>query len=567
MHRAFQETTRYRTYLDGDWEFVPDPDDEGERAGYESNFPEDAYALTVPCAWNADPRFHTHEGVAWYRRTFRLPDDTVARIRFEAVTHTADVYLDGERLGGHYGGFTPFEFVERLDAGEHELVVRVDSEPTAETIPLPEVDWFHYGGITRPVFVEALPDAYIDALRLDYELDGNVAGVSAAVDIAVPGDPPIDDDALELRIDGERVAESTVPLEPGTVRLEFEREVERWSPECPALYTVEGRLRKSGDDLRDRVGFRTLDVDGRDILLNGEPIEMRGTNRLEDHPDWGHALPKRLSRADVEILDSVGMNVVRDHYPEQQHFLDLCDETGIMVVEAIPFWQFDDDDFARDGVLERGKRMLRETIDRDYNRPSVVTWSLHNECETQQQGVYDATEELAAVAADADGSRLTTYASNNAYSDEEDVCYDLVDYASVNAYFGWYTEMDDWEAFLREDVLPAAPDQPVVLSEFGAGAVFGDRTLEKRRWSEGYQADLVVEIVETVESMDDVAGFWTFDYCDYRVGPRRSGSRPKNENNKGMLDAYRRPKDTFWRMREVLTGERRRNLAVDDASR
>lgn len=565
MHRAFQETTRHRTYLDGDWEFVLDPDDEGEQAGYASEFPDDALAISVPCAWNADPRFHNYEGVAWYRRTVRMPEDTHARLRFEAVTHTADVYLDGEHVGSHYGGFTPFEFVEHLEEGEHELVVRVDSGPTEETIPLPEVDWFHYGGITRPAFVEAVPDAYVEDIRLDYDLDGNDAAVTAVVDIAVPGAPGPDEDVLELRVDDERAVERTIPLAPGTVRLAFEREVERWTPERPTLYTVEAILDRSGDGLRDRTGFRTLEVSGRDLLLNDEPIEMRGTNRLEDHPDWGHALPNRLSRADVEILDSVGMNVVRDHYPEQQYFLDLCDETGIMVVEAIPFWQFDAEDFARDGVLRRGKRMLREVIERDYNRPSVVTWSLHNECATQQPGVYDATEELAAVAEEADGSRLTTYASNNAYADEEDICYGLVDYASVNAYFGWYSEMDDWEAFLREEVLPETTDQPVVLSEFGAGAVYGDRTLEKRRWSEGYQTDLVTEVVEAVESVAEMAGFWTFDYCDYRVGPRRSMGRPKNANNKGMLDAYRRPKDAFWRMRELLTGERRRNLALDSS--
>jgi beta-glucuronidase len=563
VHRSFTETTRYRRYLDGDWEFVPDPADTVSPDEIASNVPADSHAVTVPAAWNADPRFHDHEGIAWYKRSFEMPECSHTRIRFEAVSHTADVYLDGEHRCHHYGAFTPFEIVEYLEAGEHELVVRVDSEPTNETLPLPEVNWFHYGGITRPVFVEVVPDVYIDDIRVDYELDGTVASVEAKVDVATPGTGSGEKEQLSLRLDDTLVGETTFEPAGSTVTVGFERGVDLWDPDDPTLYRIEASLDRSGDVFRDRIGFRTIAVDGNDVLLNGEPVSFRGTNRLEDHPDWGPALPKGLSRRDVEILDGAGMNVVRDHYPERQYFLDLCDERGIMVVESIPIWQFDGDDFARGTVLERGKQMLREVISRDYNRPSVVSWSLHNECETQEQGVYEATEDLAAVARNADGSRLTTYASNNAFEGEADICYDLVDYASVNAYYGWYEEMDDWEAFLREEVIPAVGERPVVLSEFGGGSVYGDRTLERRRWSEGYQADLLVEIIEAVESIDEMAGFWTFDFCDYRVGPRRFESRPKNQNNKGMVDVYRRPKDAYWRVREVLTGKQHRHLDID----
>jgi beta-glucuronidase len=564
MLRAFEQTDRSRTFLDGEWEFLPDPDGSLD-SDIGQDFQNEAETISVPSAWNAHPKYYDYEGIAWYRRTFTLPEQQLLRLQFQAVSYFATVYIDGTKVETHEGGFTPFGITDRLDAGEHEILVRVDNAPTDTTIPLPTVDWPHYGGIIRPVYIEPLPEVAIDGLYVDYELEGDTAEITARVGIAVPGTPDVASERLTVRFEEDEVAEQSIPVEDATHEVQFERSIDRWTPDDPTLYSISARLEGNGDTLRDRTGFRTLDVDGRDILLNGEEITFKGTNRLEAHPDWGGALPKRLSKLDLELVEEVGMNIVRDHYPEQEYFLDLCDERGIMVVESLPYWGFEAEDFSRDGVLEKGKQRLETLIHRDYNHPSIVTWGLHNECETESEVVYDATKALADVAEQYDGSRLTTYASNSAYEDRDDICYDLVDFASINGYHGWYTEVKDWEAFLESEIL-GATDQPIVLSEFGAGGIFGDRALEKRRWSEGFQADLLEEVVDTALNMDEIAGFWTFCFSDYQIDPNHGDTmgRPKVQNNKGMLDAYRRPKESYWQLREYLTGIDERALTTDN---
>jgi len=565
-HRTFETApTRRRRVLDGIWAFVTDPEDAGVEAGYPERFPDDAERMDVPSAWNATSDYYDYEGVAWYRREFELPNGGPTRLSFGGVCHDATVWVDGERVADHYGGYTPFEAVERLDAGTHDVVVRADSTRDERSIPRPGTDWFPYGGITREVVVESIPEVFVDDLTVDYDLgDGSTddspddqADVTVTVSVRNLGDAT---DTQVTASVGDTSVEHEVSVDPGLteVSLTLERDVERWSPTDPRLYEVRAAV-ENGDDRderRERVGFRTVDVTDTEIRINGDPVEFRAVNRHEDHPEWGHAQPLRLQEIDLDLIDDAGLNAVRtSHYPNHPRFLDRCDERGVLVVEEIPYWQFDAERFAREGVLDRGRTMLRELIDRDHAHPSVVAWSVTNECANEEEGVVDATRELVAVARERDpNGRPVTLASNNYHPDGEgaDPCLALVDFVCANAYPGWYSEGEyaDVLAGVREDY----PDKPVVLSEFGAGAVAGERTRDGAKWSESFQADFLEDAIETAREAEFVAGFAIWQFCDTRTDPRNWATRPKTKNNKGILDEYRRPKEAYHRVRDLLDG-------------
>jgi beta-glucuronidase len=558
-HRTFETApTRRRRTLDGIWEFVTDPDDEGLAAGYHERFPDDCDEITVPSAWNATSDYYDYEGVAWYHRTVERPESGPTRVAFHGVCHDATVWIDGERVADHYGGYTPFEAVADLEAGVHDVVVRADSTRDDRSVPRPGTDWFPYGGITREVVVESLPERSVDDLTVDYDLDGHSADVTVTVGVRNLGDAA----AVPIRAEvGDATTEREVTVDPGVtpVALSLELDVERWSPDAPSLYEVRAAIGSgpAGDERRERVGFRTVEVTDSDVLVNGDAVEFRAVNRHEDHPEWGHAQPARLQELDLNLVDDAGLNAVRtSHYPNHPRFLDRCDERGVLVIEEIPYWQFDGDRFGREGVLDRGKAMLREMVDRDHARPSVVAWSVTNECANEEDGVVDATRELAAIARERDpNGRPVTLASNNYHPDGDgtDRCLAHVDFVCANAYPGWYAEgaYANVLAAVREDY----PDKPVVLSEFGAGAVAGERTRDGAKWSESFQADFLEDAIETARETEYVAGFAVWQFCDTRTDPRNWATRPKTKNNKGILDEYRRPKEAYHRIRGLLDGE------------
>jgi len=574
MHRSFDPCpTRNRTPLDGSWEFaLGDPaggtDDAfaGETddtfAGDSAEaFAGDTDRMTVPGCWQTRARYHDHHGVAWYRRSLRLSDAANVRLRFEAVAHEATVFVDSDCVASHSGGYTPFETVlPELSAGEHEVVVRVDSALDETTVPKPDTDWFPYGGITREVFVEEVPDVFVEDLRVAYDLDGDTATVDATVTLRNLGE------AVERQVavavgDSEATGCVDVPSGTSTVtRTLTLTGIERWSPSDPRLYDAvatvdaDGDSRSPRDERRERVGFREITVEGREIRIDGDPVEICGVNRHEDHPEHGHAQPPRLQELDLDILADLGANAIRtSHYPNHPRFLDYCDEAGLLVVEEIPYWQFGPEQFDRDSVLEAGERMLAEMIDRDYNHPSVVAWSLHNECATDTDALLEATESLAATARERDGTRPLTYATNTDYEGGEERCHHLVDFLCLNAYWGWYDDSRTWSEYLDE--MAEAYDCPLVVSEFGVGAVAGERTHERQKWSETYQADLLVDAIEAIRDHDAIAGFTLWQYCDTRTQPSGFAGRPKTKNNKGIVTEYRRPKDALGAVRDLLDGE------------
>ena len=561
MHRTFATTTMRRQIdLQGCWDWLPDPNDAGIAEEWYRRFPARGQQVWVPGVWNTCREYLHYEGAAWYRTRFTSGPCAAAVVRFSAVTHQANVWLDGEPLGEHYGAFLPFCFpVPALESGEHELVVRVDNtHDMTSTIPSANLDWFRYGGIHRPVWVEELPGpGYISCVRLTPVVSGAKATLRVRAELTNVGDRVIDE-RWTLYLDGRPAKRGQVRLDPGDAQvLLFAVDVpdaRLWSPGDPQLYTV--RLEFAGDDVIDRTGFRSLVVRGTDVLLNGEPLRIRGVNRHEDHPDWGFALPPHLMLRDLELLADLGATSIRGaHYPNDQRLLDLCDERGILFMEEIPLWGFSREQMVQDVIANRDSAMVWAMIERDSNHPCIWAWSVLNECATDTPEGRLVVERLVDTAREADPTRPVTYATDRHLND---ICLDLVDVVCVNAYHGWYTHDLSWPEFL-DRMRAKIGAKPMVVTEFGAGAIYGNHALEDGViWSEEYQRRLLAECVQHLHQRRDLAGYYVWQLYDTRSDAgARALRRPRSYNNKGLLDEYRRPKLAYYALRELLRDEGR----------
>ncbi len=559
MHRTFRTSAKRRqTYLDGTWDFVADPNDVGLTEGWHAAYPKRSVRVWVPGVWNTNRAYLNYEGVGWFRTRFTSQQCAAVVVHFAAVTQQANVWLDGDPLGEHYGGFLPFRFLlGDLEPGGHELVVRIDNtHDMASTIPSAHLDWFRYGGITRPVWTDELQGpGYIDSLRLLPVTKGSKSVLRVRAELVNLRDEPLDE-TWTVYVDENPVRSDDVHVESRDIKvLRFAidmPDVRLWSPDDPQLYLV--RLSFAGDDCIERTGFREIRIAGHQVLLNGEPLRILGVNRHEDHPDWGSALPPHLMLRDLELLQSLGANAMRgSHYPNDQRMLDLCDERGILFMEEIPLWGYAQEQLSLDIIGDRASAMMWAMVGRAMSHPCIWAWSVLNECATDTPEGRAMVERLAETAREADPTRPVTFASHHNLND---ICFDLVDLVCSNAYYGWYWHDLTWPEFL--DLMRAKiGDKPLIVSEFGAGAIFGCHALEKDVvWSEEYQRKVLTAAASHLMGRDDLIGFYIWQFFDTRTDTRGGNAlrRPRGYNNKGLLDEYRRPKLAYHAVQELLRG-------------
>lgn len=558
MNRLFDtHPKRSHLSLDGLWQFITDPHGLGESDRWYENFPEDATSVYVPSCWNNELGLYDYEGVAWYGKAFHSEGDTI-QLAFHGVTGQANVYLDGIFLGSHYGGFTGFDFtVNDLKTGKHHLAVSVDNRHNDhDTIPLAVVDWFHYGGITRGVEVIRLPETRIDRYRIDYKLSEDLTEVDLECQVLVTG---MSHPQIQVYIEGRPINEN--PCQPtkqglGLLCQCHLKDIQLWHPDHPNLYEI--RIAIDGDEVVEHIGFRKIEAVNRQLLLNGQPLYLKGVNRHEDHPDWGFALPVKLMMKDLAIIKSMGCNMIRgSHYPNAPAFLDLCDREGILFMEEIPMWGFGQEALSNPLVIERGLMMHEEMINRDYHHPCIFLWGLHNECATDTEAGYAITKAFADKVRSLDQTRPITYATNKSH---RDICLSLVDVISINKYVGWYMDtLDAWPAYLQTFKEKAEKDhlqdKPIIMTEFGAGALYGYSTFEGPKWSENFQYNYLDYTLKLFKDDPDISGAVLWQFCDIRTAKEHEMGRPRSFNNKGILDEYRRPKAAYWTVKKHYSQE------------
>ena len=300
------------------------------KALFEFNF-DKAPRVNLPGAWNAaEPQFRYFDGLMWYQRHFKaeLPKSTRAFLHFEAVNYKVSVHLNGQLIGTHEGGFTPFSFevTKALRPGDNQITIGVDSVHDKAAVPPVVTDWDMYGGVTRPIRLVYVPETYIDDafIRLNdqgmIEVEAQLNGAASA------------NQALEFSIPGLGIKAKVRANADGRAHwvIKPPKSMQLWSPETPQLYEVS--VKSPSDNFRDRVGFRTIKVEGEQLLLNGKPF----FTRISLHEEEFGANPARLITADngrallSEIKNGLNGNYVRlSHYPHDQDMTRLADEMGL----------------------------------------------------------------------------------------------------------------------------------------------------------------------------------------------------------------------------------------------
>lgn len=548
MIRTFrQHTVRPQQELTGKlWHFTPL---QGERAG-------EAFPVPTPSCWETYPGFGLYRGEGRYETRFAGSGNL--RIECKGVSHTATVWLDGEQIAAHYNAYTAFHAVAKdVSAGGHTLAIVADnrfSEQSALHVPN---DYMSYGGISRPVVLEQIGDAFIEYVHVTPAKKDGVWHVHVRACVHALKSAPV---LLRVRIAEKELVFDAQSLPEGERIFEGDMcfsDVTAWSPEAPVLYTVTATLEREGvpfDDLIDRFGFREVAVSGKNILLNGAPLTIKGVCRHEDHPQYGCALPFAAMAYDLALIRDLGANSVRTaHYPNDEVFLDLCDELGILVWEenharGLSLEQMQNPNFERQAL-----GVTREMVTQHYNHPSIYIWGILNECASDSAYGKTCYQEQFACIRALDRSRPCSFASCKF---KTDICFGLPEVVSYNIYPKWYhdTPAGEYLADLYDWVQreTEGAGKPFLVTEIGAGGLYGCRSPYATKWSEEFQAKTLREQLEAVLSFEDCAGVYTWQFCDTPISEEWWGGRPRTMNNKGVVDEYRRPKLCYEVVKELF---------------
>lgn len=532
--------------LNGVWRFIPGGTEEPPTGDLG-----EAPAIIVPSCWEMLPGFESWRGRAWIVRDVERQSGIPSRLVFGGVGHTCDVYWNGSPVGHHEDAYTPFEVILPPD-GSGRLAVRVDNTFGPHAALHYSNDYYSYGGITRPVVMESLPPVFVSRLRAtpSREEGGWVLEVHVQLASAVGTDPS--GTRCRIRLGDQILTTGTLAGADGRWKIPVGN-VREWSPESPALYELSVELIGAGgevlDDLIDRVGFREVRVAGDRILLNGRPLALRGFNRHEDHVLFGAAIPPVAMANDLALLRELGANFVRTaHYPNDRRFLDLCDETGMLVWEESHARQID---FNHPRAREQSLTSTREMLDWHHNHPSIIIWGCLNECDTKTPAGVAFHEEILNLIRETDPSRPVTYAGHH---HSEDRAMHLADIVSHNMYPGWYSgglesvapHLEKFLAYVDSPESGAA-GKPVIISEFGAGSIEGFRAPPMVKLTEDYQAALLEEGLRVFLNHPRLSGLCLWHFADCRVCEEGNWwmHRPRCLNDKGVLTRDRRRKLAF----------------------
>ncbi len=560
--------------LNGKWQYVVDPYETGfydyrmkeknendKDAYWRSDVPKNKtdriefgysnkYILNVPGDWNSQySKFLYYEGTLWYKKSFDFKNPGTGKkvfIYFGAVNYECDVYLNGKKLGAHRGGFTPFNFEipqSLLKENDNYLVVKVDNKRGVDEVPTLNTDWWNYGGITRDVELVIVPEHFItdysihlsknDSSREEKNIEGWIkfnAPVKENATIEIP----------ELKFKKE------VAMDGDSTAFNFELHgLQLWSDLHPKLYNV---IFSSGNNsIRDKIGFRSIEVQGDKILLNGKQLFLRG---ICVHGEISPPGRRAYSKADAlhllkQVKELHGNMARLAHYPHDENMVRTADSLGILLWSEIPvYWTID---FSNEEVLEKAKQQLNEMITRDQNRASVIIWSVGNETPVNQTRT-NFMKELVATARKMDNTRLIS-AALQSHTDKGVIIVDdplgaYTDIVSVNEYLGWYGGLP---SSCRTAKWQFKYNKPLFFSETGAGAMGGYHADSLTIWSEEYQQWYYREQIEMMKRMpESFSGMSPWILNDFRSPRRNNPIYQQGWNIKGIYDRNGNKKKAFY---------------------
>ena len=541
MRKTFQ--------LKDNWKFIKSAADVMEAATAEGE------SVSLPHTWNAidgqDGGNDYHRGTCWYVKELAKPDvnptDRVY-IEFLGAAMTADVYMNGEKVCHHEGGYSAFrvDITEKLQE-KNLLVVSLDNDDNTTVYPQ-KADFTFYGGLYRNVNMIIVPESHFE---LDYcgtpgikvtpvvHLEEKTATVT--VEAWVTGSAA----CVDFTVNDETI---TSPVEDHRAVAVFTIEnVHLWDGvDDPYLYTAEASL-ESGDKVSTRFGCREFKIDPqKGFFLNGRSYLLRGVSRHQDFKGVGNALTAEHHKKDMEIIKEIGATTLRlAHYQHAQEFYDLCDENGLIVWAEIPYITM----HMKDGRANTLSQM-EELVVQNYNHPSIICWGLSNEITAASAVNEDLLENhrlLNDLCHKLDSTRPTTMA--NVFMLETDSpILEIPDINSYNLYFGWYLgDLEQNDEFFDE-YHEKYPDRAIGFSEYGADAnpQFQSTTPEKGDYTETYQTVYHEHILKMIEERPWLWATHVWNLFDFAADGRDEGGK-HGENQKGLVTFDRRvKKDAFY---------------------
>ena len=506
--------------------------------------------LWVPGDWNSqDDKLLYYEGTIWYRRLFdykKSGSNNRVFVHFGAANYESDIYLNGKKLGKHIGGFTPFnyEITDLLKNEGNSLVVKVDNKRKREAVPTLNTDWWNYGGITRDVTLVEVPQTFI----LDYSVQLKKGTTNNEIIGFVQLSRSATQQPVKISIPELKVSTDIMTDASGKATFSIkQKKLERWSPENPKLYQVV--ISSNDDKVTDKIGFRTIETRGSDILLNGKSVFLRGICIHEENALRGG---RAYSAQDAQMLLStakeLNCNYVRlAHYPHNEYMIRLAEEMGILVWEEDRvYWTIQWDN---PSTFENARQQLTDVISRDKNRASVIIWSMANETPVSDART-EFLKKLAAHARVLDDTRLISAAlevhgnpSNPNERIVEDPFAEYVDIVNFNQYVGWYDGLPEKCDNINWTI---KYNKPVMISEFGGSALQGKHGDALTRFTEEYQEDLYARTVKMLSKIPQFRGVSPWILYDFRSPKRVLPNVQDGWNRKGLVGQNGTKKKAFF---------------------
>jgi beta-glucuronidase len=505
--------------------------------------------MSIPGDWNMqDKQLFVYEGTVWFKHDFLYTKKPGTRdvLYFGAVNYDTKVYVNGKLVGSHIGGYTPFNFdvTDVVVDGKNFVVVKVDNKRAKDNVPTVNMDWWNYGGITRDVLLARLPETYVEDYFIQLkkgskeQIPGWIKLNKAAAGQSISVEIPELKVNLKLNTDAEGKAAFDIKSKPVL-----------WSPENPKLYDV--IIKREGETIRDQIGFRTIETKGKQLLLNGKQIFLRGISIHEEAPyGRGRASSKEDAVTLLTWAKEMGCNYVRlAHYPHNELMVREAEKMGIMVWSEIPvYWTIS---WENEDTYKNAERQLTDMIRRDKNRSAVVIWSIANE--TPHSDARDKfLGKLATYARAQDNTRLISMAmevtkANNNVNKLSDNMNELVDVISFNQYIGWYRGTNETAGLMKWEI---PYNKPVIISEFGGEALQGLHGDKIQKWNEEYQEELYIQNLAMLEKIEGLSGLSPWILVDFRSPRRQLPGIQDFFNRKGLISDRGIKKKAFYIMQE-----------------
>ena len=508
-----------------------------------------APTLRVPADWNSqNDKLEFYEGTIWYRQKFLAQPaaNNQYLLYFGAVNYEAHVYLNGKKLGMHKGGFTPFQFdvTGKLNKGENVVIVKADNQRKQDEIPTVNTDWWNYGGITRDVFLAEIPETHIR----DYKIQlakGSTNNITGFVQINGSNKAQ----QIKLSIPEANINTSLIADASGKAIINITaKKLTYWSPENPKLYNV--TITTATDTLKDKIGFRNIEVKGQDILLNGKSVFLRGISIHDENP----LIPGRLrGEGDMRMMlqwaKELNCNYVRlAHYPHNEEMVKLADEMGLLVWAEVPvYWTIS---WENKDTYANAEKQLTDLIERDKNRASVIVWSVGNETPLSAPR-FSFMDKLVTHAKALDDTRLVAAALEVHREGTETIINDSLgaklDLVSFNEYLGWYC--CGAPADIVKYDFKILYNKPVVITEFGGDALGGYHGDATTRWTEEYQEALYNNQFILLQKMSGLRGMTPWILTDFKSPRRQEPYLQDGFNRKGLISETGKKKKAFFALK------------------